>query len=100
MTIQVLKDPEGYETAKLYAVEELAGARALEIGCGDGRMTWRYAAQPRSLIAFDPDAERLAAAEAARPRGPHGSVTFLQASAEAIPFAAARFDVALFAWSL
>jgi ubiquinone/menaquinone biosynthesis C-methylase UbiE len=98
--MDVIKDPEGKETAQLYALEELAGAHVLEIGCGDGRMTWRYAALPHSIIAFDSDASKLASAEANRPRVQHGSVNFLQASAEAIPFRSERFDAAILAWSL
>jgi ubiquinone/menaquinone biosynthesis C-methylase UbiE len=98
--MDVIKDPEGNETAQLAAIKALAGTHVLEIGCGDGRMTWRYAALPRSIMAFDSDADKLAAAEAGRPSHHHRSVTFLQASAEAIPFASERFDAAILAWSL
>ncbi len=71
--MEVIKDPEGNETAQLLALQELSGARVLEIGCGDGRMTWRYAALPRAIMAFDSDADKLAIAEA-QPAEPSAQV--------------------------
>jgi cyclopropane fatty-acyl-phospholipid synthase-like methyltransferase len=41
MTVRI--DPEGNETDALFALVELEGQEVLEIGCGDGRLTWRYA---------------------------------------------------------
>ena len=39
-------DPEGNEPAALFDfVGRLAGQRVLEIGCGDGGLTWLYADQ-------------------------------------------------------
>ena len=96
----VIKDPEANETKQLSSIKELAGARVLEIGCGDGRMTWRYAAYPRSIVAFDMDASRLADALAGLTRTPNRSVDFLQASGEAIPLANESFEVAILSWSL
>jgi hypothetical protein len=40
MTVRT--DPEGYETDALLNLVELEGREVLEIGCGDGRLTWRY----------------------------------------------------------
>ena len=49
MTIRT--DPEGNETATLFDLVDLDGAEVLEIGCGDGRLTWRYADRhPRTRI--------------------------------------------------
>jgi len=98
--MSLIIDPEENETAHLAAIEALAGARTLEIGCGDGRMTWRYAAIPRSITAFDTDANKLATAEAGRSDSLTRSVRFLQATVEAIPFPGEFFEAAVLAWSL
>jgi predicted RNA methylase len=41
--------------------------RVLELGCGDGRLTFQLAPAARSLVAVDPDETRLTAARAALP---------------------------------
>jgi len=94
------KDPEGIETAHLRDFAPLTGARVLEVGCGDGRLTWRYAAAARRVVGIDPDAEELSIAF--RKRLPHlrSTVILTQAQAEALPFPRETFDVAVLAWSL
>jgi 2-polyprenyl-3-methyl-5-hydroxy-6-metoxy-1,4-benzoquinol methylase len=55
-------DPEGEEIAALAAfVPTLDGARVVEIGCGDGRLTRRYARRAASVLAIDPDEAAIAA---------------------------------------
>ena len=55
------KDPEGYEVAALDSTEvAFAARRVLEIGCGDGRLTKRYAHVAGSVMAIDPDADAVA----------------------------------------
>jgi len=39
----VRTDPEGNETLALFDLVQLDGREVLEIGCGDGRLTRRYA---------------------------------------------------------
>jgi len=36
-------DPENNETPALFDMVNFGGQRVLEIGCGNGRVTWRYA---------------------------------------------------------
>jgi len=38
---------------------DFSGKRCWRSGCGDGRLTWRYAIERRTLFAIDPKAERL-----------------------------------------
>ena len=41
MTIR--SDPENSEIRALFDLVDFCGKHVLEIGCGDGRLTWRYA---------------------------------------------------------
>ena len=36
-------DPENNEPRALFDLADFNGRSVLEIGCGDGRLTWRYA---------------------------------------------------------
>jgi len=47
-------DPEGNETGALFDLVDLSGRDVLEIGCGDGRLTWRYADKVARVMAIDP----------------------------------------------
>ena len=85
------------EPQRIDALVPLEGARVLEVGCGDGRLTGFAAARATTVYAFDPNAERVetarAAAETERVRfGVHG--------AETLDVARETFDVALCGWSL
>jgi len=93
-------DPEGFELAVLDAVPELSGACVLEIGAGDGRMTWHYAPRAAQVIGVDPDAEALAFFLEDRPRRMRRRICPVRAASESLPFPAERFDAALLAWSL
>lgn len=93
------RDPEENETRNLHSSVNFANLRVLEIGCGDGRLTRRYAGLTRHVAAIDPDPARLTAAiENGAPSLTR--LNFVQAQAEALPFQAERFDLAILAWSL
>jgi 2-polyprenyl-3-methyl-5-hydroxy-6-metoxy-1,4-benzoquinol methylase len=70
------------------------------VGCSDGRMTWRYAAQARSVLALDPKEERVAMAIASTPEALTPIVTFRVADIGTVSLAAEAFDVAILSWSL
>ncbi len=93
-------DPEGVEIAALRRLAPMKGLRVLELGCGDGRLTFRYAREARSVLAVDPDEERIASAIVARPADLAESVTFAAADAAELDVPRRRFDLALFSWSL
>lgn len=93
-------DPEGNEIRCLHDFVEIPGAQFLEIGCGDGRLTWKYAAVAQRVIGLDPDSVRLTNARLACPSELQAKVSFLQAHAETIPLPDASFDGIILAWSL
>ena len=45
-----MKDPEGAEVEALAALAVFSGKRVLEVGCGDGRLTWLYAHEAASVL--------------------------------------------------
>jgi 2-polyprenyl-3-methyl-5-hydroxy-6-metoxy-1,4-benzoquinol methylase len=93
-------DPDGVEPERIKSLVRLQGARVLEIGCGDGRLTEFVASQARSVYAFDPDGEQVEAARAALPSSEARRVSFAVHGAEALSVERQRFDVALCGWSL
>jgi len=50
----VRQDPENNEIHALRSLVDFTGAHVLEIGGGDGRLTWRYAEEAARVIAIDP----------------------------------------------
>jgi ubiquinone/menaquinone biosynthesis C-methylase UbiE len=93
-------DPEGAETGVLGELAPMDGLRVLELGCGDGRVTFRYASSARSVLAVDPDAERIEKARGATPTELARIVTFAVAGAAEVDAPRASFDLALFSSSL
>lgn len=94
------RDPEAVETAYLHGMTNLNDAHVLEIGCGDGRLTWRYAGRTRQVVGVDSNGEHLAVARRSCPLALGPRVAFVQATALALPFRADLFDGAVLAWSL
>lgn len=98
----IVEDPEGNETSALRAMIDFKNARVLEVGCGDGRLTWRYADKTAHVTAIDPDGEDIERAWATVPDTLRERVRFLQSTIEdfAGPLAEREYDIALFSWSL
>ncbi len=94
------KDPEKYETKALHQLVDFAGKHVLEVGCGEGRLTWRYAVSARQVTGIDPDRDALRVAYYDMPSDLRKTTTFACASALDLPFPHERFDIALLSWSL
>jgi ubiquinone/menaquinone biosynthesis C-methylase UbiE len=97
MTVQ--KDAERNESKSLRKFAEFTDQRVLEIGCGEGRLTWQYAKETRSTIGIDLDQDGLRVALFDRPSDLERKVHFSLAESEHLPFSKETFDLALFAWS-
>lgn len=95
-----VRDPEGNETRALHQLADFTGKDVLEIGCGDGRLTWRYADVVRSALGLDPSASAVESAWAALPARLRPTVRFQVADVITAELPAEAFDVALLAWSL
>jgi ubiquinone/menaquinone biosynthesis C-methylase UbiE len=93
-------DPEGNETRVLHQMIDFGGKDILEIGCGDGRLTWRYAERAQSVLALDPKAERIEKGIASTPEALKPVVTFRVADIAHASLPKETFDVAILSWSL
>ncbi len=69
-----------------------AGARVLDVGCGDGFLSARLAAQGCDVVGLDLDEGVL---ERARRRWPDAGVSWLQGDVLTYPFAPGEFDAVL-----
>jgi 2-polyprenyl-3-methyl-5-hydroxy-6-metoxy-1,4-benzoquinol methylase len=100
MTVRI--DPEGHETDALFDLVELEGREVLEIGCGDGRLTWRYADRAAHVTAIEPFGDAIARANSRLSKAPNERIEFRHVAFE--DFAATSdadvFDVTLLSWSL
>jgi ubiquinone/menaquinone biosynthesis C-methylase UbiE len=97
MTVQ--KDVERNESKYLHTLANFAGKRVLEIGCGEGRLTWQYAKETRTTIGIDLDQDGLRVAIFDRPSDLEQKVHFSLAESEHLPFSGETFDLAILAWS-
>lgn len=94
------RDPENAERRFLQRYASHPGDRVLDIGCGDGRLTWFYARDADFVIGSDVEMEKLRSARNTRPEAESAKVCFTAARGEAIPFASGTFNLAIFSWSL
>ncbi len=94
------RDPEHQEARFLQRSVDLRGKRVLEVGSGEGRMTWGYAAACASVTALDPDRVALRVMRVDTPHALVHKVFPAAARAEFLPFAHEKFDIAVLAWSL
>lgn len=97
MTVQT--DPERTESKYLKRYADFTGKRVLEIGCGDGRLTWQYAKSASRVTGIDLHGDDLRVATIDRPSDLEQQVLFARADSIHLPFHKESFDIAILAWS-
>ena len=95
-----VKDPDRADAAALDSLVDLDGRRVLEIGAGEGRLTWHLARKARFVLAIDSDVEAIAVAEAEVPADLAERVRFKALDATEIDEPEESFDAAFLSWSL
>jgi ubiquinone/menaquinone biosynthesis C-methylase UbiE len=93
-------DPDGVEIVTIKELVDLRSQRLVEIGCGDGRLTFECAQEAASVFAFDSDEDAIRKARAETPRALRRRIRFEVADAAQLELPKGEFDLALFSWSL
>ena len=95
-------DPDGIEPALLHELVDFTGKSVLEIGCGEGRVTWQYARLAAQVTAIDPDEEDIEIALKERPDHLAQKVNFVATGIEDFdgPFDGSDYDIVFFTRSL
>jgi 2-polyprenyl-3-methyl-5-hydroxy-6-metoxy-1,4-benzoquinol methylase len=91
---------EGVELRLIERFVSLRRKRVLEVGCGDGRLTFQVAPIAASVLAIDPDRPSIDEAVWQQRRRGIANIDFQLGSIERLSARGAPFDVALFSWSL
>jgi ubiquinone/menaquinone biosynthesis C-methylase UbiE len=93
-------DPDGVELATIRELVDVRGLQVVDVGCGEGRLTFACASEGAQVFGFDPDEEAIACAREAIPHGLRDCLEFAVAGAAEIELPRRKFDLALFSWSL
>ena len=93
-------DPSGAEPQAVLKAADFANARVLEIGSGDGRLTFRIGKAARELVGVDLKHGDLKSAHHSCPEDLRPVVRLACASAVSLPFRDAFFDIAVLASAL
>ena len=98
----VIMDPERIEEKNLFEMADFTGTRVLEVGCGDGRLTWLYAERTARVSAIDPMLEDIETARINTPSHLRERIKFYDRTIDAFVTEnpGPEFDIVLFSWSL
>lgn len=98
--MSVAVDRDGVETRVVHDLVDFDGARVLEVGCGDGRLTWRYAGEATEVVAIDVSEQKIMAAIGATPPELRDKVAFRAVDINDLKGGEDDFDVAILSYSL
>jgi 2-polyprenyl-3-methyl-5-hydroxy-6-metoxy-1,4-benzoquinol methylase len=93
-------DPDGVERGAILELVDLRGKHLVDVGCGDGRLSFVCAREGANVFAFDADEEGIERARAETPSELRKRVRFEVADGAEIDLPRRKFDLALFSWSL
>ena len=97
----IIFDPEGKEKDTLFSLYSYwPGKTVLEIGSGDGRLTWSYVEKVSHITALEPDTEKHKAALADYPSRLKRIDFVNQSLDEFAKQNKEKFDLAILSWSL
>ncbi|MEK6223194.1 MAG: methyltransferase domain-containing protein [Chloroflexota bacterium] len=100
MTIR--NDPEKNESRALFEIADFRGKHVLEIGCGDGRITWNYAHAVAHVTAIDPFEGSILRARDNQPESLQEQVTFRHIAFEDLAAESDPevYDIVILSWAL
>jgi ubiquinone/menaquinone biosynthesis C-methylase UbiE len=100
MALVISVDPEGIEIKVTKKYVSFDRKDVLEVGCGDGRLTFQYAPETKSVTAIDPSRKAIASAKKKVPKKLVGILKFQVGRGEELDLPGESFDVVFFSWSL
>lgn len=99
--VTVTRHPRsGREVAAWGGARRFRGKDVLDIGTGDGRIAFDLARHARRVVAVDPQEGAVAQARARCEAVGLRNVEFRVGDAARLDLGRARFDIAIFTWSL
>ncbi len=93
-------DPDGIEAEAIHELVDFADKDLLEIGCGNGRMTWSIVPLGRFVLTFDLNEEEIGKAAQSTPASLQPKVVFQVADITGAGLPPASCDVAVYSYSL
>ena len=90
------RDPENIEQTYLQQYIAPHGGRVLDIGCGDGRLTWSLSGNARHIVGTDLDMQDLRIAQKVLIEAGTKKICFTAAQGESLPFSKETFSQAIF----
>ena len=99
-SLVVTLDPEGVEIKFVKKHISFDKKDVLEVGCGEGRLTFQYAPEAKSVTAIDPSQKSILSARRKIPKSFVGILKFRVGRGEDLDFDDVSFDLVFFTWSL
>ena len=93
-------DAEGAHLAAVLRAADFTNKRVLEVGSGEGRLTFGFAPIAASVLGFDADGDSVASARTSCPEELRHKVRFEVATADEIDVPPQSIDLVFFSWSL
>jgi ubiquinone/menaquinone biosynthesis C-methylase UbiE len=93
-------EPKGIELQTIYKYVDFKDKNILEVGCGNGRLTYQFADIAKKIVAIDPNEEKINQAKKDLSEALSAKLEFHIKSAENLSFINDTFDIAIFSYSL